>query len=194
MPYAFILLLGFLVVWGQIRSEDLDLDRTRTTHAQIDSAVSAIVYYGTFTREVANYRAADGTQPNKAIIAGGGDMNQKFAQIRASGTMPGYLSWFKGMAGLNGYADPATQQLWVYFYVPAANIHPVDSPGGLIGSVSKKAVEKFGSQILTGQVLDHGSGVKQVYPVLIRTTAYADPVPAQVPSDSIVYRVPLGIY
>ena len=124
-----MLLAGFLMVWSQLGSTNLNNARERITHSQIDSAVSAVVYYGNYVKEVATYRRSDGTTPNKSLVQSTtGASNAVLDQVRANGNMPQYLSWFEGVNGLNGYLDSATGQLWVYFYVPASEIHPVDNP------------------------------------------------------------------
>ena len=193
MPYAFMLLAGFLMVWSQLGSTNLNNARERITHSQIDSAVSAVVYYGNYVKEVATYRRSDGTTPNKSLVQSTtGASNDVLDQVRANGNMPDYLSWFEGVNGLNGYLDSATGQLWVYFYVPASEIHPVDNPGGLLGKVTQQVMQKYGSQILAGQVRVTG-GVKQVQPVVFRSSVYPDAVPAAIPDRAIVYRISLNL-
>lgn len=196
MPYAFIILFGFLVVWGQLHATNTTNARERTTHGQIDSAVSAVVYYGQYVRDVAAYASThrDRLKATQDTIGVQSALNQ----IRADGTLPAHLQWFDGMNGLDGYWDSSRNQLWVTFYVPASSIHPVDNPGGLIGTVNKKVLEKYGIKTVAGHIRLN-SGVKTVYSSVLPASwpdpanGIADAPPSALPERAIVYKIPLNL-
>lgn len=194
MPYAFVVLFGFLLAWSQMSSENFHNTQERTTHAQTDSVLSAVVYYGQYIRDVAAYRRTDGTQPNLGLVRGHtGATNALLSQIRSNGNMPERLAWFSGIAGLDGYLDAANQNLWVYFHVPTGTTHVLESSGGIAGIINKKAIEKYGEKILAGQVRTNAGGNRQVYPSLMQATAYPDAVPSVIPVNAAVYRIRLNL-
>src|SRR3546814_17421540 len=86
MPFAFIIVLGLLLNLVYVTSEN-DLTKQESIKAaEVDSAVNAIVYYGTYIKELASYRASDGTFPNRALIEGyTGQASTLISNIKTAG-------------------------------------------------------------------------------------------------------------
>src|SRR3546814_19941461 len=94
MPFAFIIVLGLLLNLVYVTSENDLTKQESIKSAEVDSAVNAIVYYGTYIKETASYRASDGTFTNRALIEGyTGPASTIITNIKTAGNVPIHLSW-----------------------------------------------------------------------------------------------------